>query len=391
MNKPLSLKILMPLLASILALSPLAIDSYLPAMPQLATAFATDISIVQNTLSIYLFGYAMGLIVFGPLADKVSRRLLVITGLSGFLLCSMALILSQTIHQFFLFRFLQAFICSAATVVVPGTIRALYGKNTAKGLSYVSMIMMLAPLAAPSIGSSLLLLGDWSIIFYALSGYALVVLIAAWRLLPEREQLLNTPSYSFVQRYRIVLGNQQARLDLISSMTVSLAFFAYLTAIPFVYLTVYNVTKFQFSLLFGANVCALMTAHFINTRLVMRKGSRFMLRAGLVLAIVAVSALVLVSSFQLPLVYIVLAIFPLMGSISMVAVNADALVLTEFADHSGTATAVIGTLRFGIGALAGPILAYFYNGNALPFALLMFIAIAIVVLCQLHIYRRQLL
>ncbi len=173
----LSLKILMPLLAAIMAISPLAVDLYLPAMPQLATALGTEITLVQNTLSIYLLGYALGLIIFGPLADKHSRRRLVVFGISGFFIASIALTFCVNIEQFFIVRFIQAFTSSAAIVIVPGTIREIYGKNMAKGLSYVTMIMMLAPLVAPSIGSLLLLLSDWPLIFYCIGGYAFVVLL----------------------------------------------------------------------------------------------------------------------------------------------------------------------------------------------------------------------
>ena len=166
-------------------------------------------------------------------------------------------------------------------------------------------------------------------------------------------------------------------------MMISLAFFTYLTAISFVYLTVYQVSEFSFSILFGITVVALMTSHFINTRLVVRKGSRKMLGFGLTCALLAAIMLLLANYFSLSLIYTVLSILPLMGGISMVSVNSDALVLTKFPEHSGTATAVIGTLRFGIGALAGPILAYFYDGSALPFSIIMFSAV--LVLSLIHI------
>jgi DHA1 family bicyclomycin/chloramphenicol resistance-like MFS transporter len=166
-------------------------------------------------------------------------------------------------------------------------------------------------------------------------------------------------------------------------MLVSLAFFGYITAIPFVYLTVFNVSEFEFSVLFALTVFALMTAHFINTRFVGRVGSRKMLRIGVVLAVVASTSLLLANLFHLSIHYYVLVILPLMGSISMISVNADALILQEFAEHAGTATAVNGTLRFGIGSLAGPILAVFYDGSALPFALLMVGSIYLVMICQL--------
>ncbi len=384
-SKQVSLKLILPLLASIMALSPLAIDMYLPAMPILSEYLNTDMSMIQNSLSIYLLGFALGLIIFGPMADNSSRRKMVLFGVGGFLITSLLLPFVTNIEQFLSLRFIQAFISSAATVVVPGTIREYYQKDTAKGLSYVSMIMMLAPMIAPSIGSLLLVVHSWQLIFYVLVLYSAVVLLLVMRYLPDvaRSEMKKNNQVNFLGRYKIVFSNNEARLDIISSMMVSLAFFAYITAISFVYITVYQVTEVSFSILFAINVFGLMTAHFINTRLVVRKGSRKMLWYGLILSVITSASLFLVNLASMPLVYTVLSILPLMGSISMVAVNADALVLTKFPEQSGTATAVIGTLRFGIGALAGPIMAYFYDGSALPFAGLMFFSVLLVLLCQL--------
>lgn len=403
MRNNLSLKLLLPLLAAILAVSPLAVDMYLPAMPTLAEHLNTPISMVQNSLSIYLLGYSLGLILFGPMADKYSRRYLVLFGLCGFVVTSSLLPLVENIEQFLTVRFFQAFISSAATVVVPGVIREYYGKDTAKGLSYVSMIMMLAPMVAPSIGSVLMFAHSWQLIFYFLAAYSFIVFLLVVKYLPNAqikkpawEELSGqnlaektTTELSFIQRYKLVFSNAEARLDIISSMMISLAFFTYITAIPFVYLEVFSTSEFTFSILFALNVLALMTAHFINTRYVVRKGSRSMLWFGLILACIAATVLFLINYFALGLVYTVLAIMPLMGSISMVAVNSDALILTKFPENSGTATAVIGTLRWGIGALAGPILAYFHNGTALPFAALMFFAVLVVLCCQVINIRRK--
>lgn len=404
----LPLKWLLPLLSSIIAVSPLAIDMYLPAMPILASELNTNIVSVQNSLSIYLFAYALGLIFFGPQADKRSRRAMVFLGLGGFTIASLLLPFAQTIEQFHGLRFLQAFISSAATVVVPGTIRELYGKNTAKGLSYVSMIMMLAPMLAPTLGSGLMLIDSWQLIFYALSAYAALVLLLTIKYLPESAKfvaskqlaqaqlaeqgqdnnLLKNTEFGFIARYKLVLTNSAARYDLLSSMVVSLAFFSYITAVPFVFLTVYQTSEMEFSVLFALNVAGLMTAHFINTRFVVNHGSRKMLSYGLAVALVFSILLVLANSMVQSLMFTVLFLLPLMGSLSMIAVNADALVLTKFSEHSGTATAVIGTLRFGIGALAGPIMAFFYTGDALPFAMLMCVSIIVVAISQY--FARQL-
>ncbi|WP_445947397.1 MFS transporter, partial [Shewanella sp.] len=121
------------MLAAMAAITPLAIDMYLPAMSVISSDFSTDITLVQQSLSLYLAGYALGMLTFGPIADKIGRRPLVLVGLIGFALISLAISMSQSIEVFLGLRFLQAFIGAAATVVIPGYIKEVYGENTAKG------------------------------------------------------------------------------------------------------------------------------------------------------------------------------------------------------------------------------------------------------------------
>ncbi|MDP5206207.1 MFS transporter, partial [Alishewanella sp. SMS9] len=145
----------------------------------------TSMALVQQSLSIYLAAYALGMLLFGPLADMLGRRPLALAGLCGFLLSSIMLSIVSSIESFLVWRAAQAFCGAAATVVIPGIVRHLYQQNTAKGMSYVSMIMMLAPLIAPALGSGIMVLANWQVIFAVLAGYALLLVGLSWRFLPE--------------------------------------------------------------------------------------------------------------------------------------------------------------------------------------------------------------
>ncbi|MGS0680757.1 multidrug effflux MFS transporter [Shewanella sp. 125m-7] len=379
-----SLALLIPMLSAIVAITPLAIDMYLPAMATLAASFSTDITIVQQSLSLYLAGYALGMLCFGPLADKFGRKRLVLLGLTGFMLTSLGLAFVTTIESFLTLRFAQAFIGASATVVVPGYIKELYGKNTAKGMSYISLIMMLAPLIAPSIGSLILELGEWQLIFFILAFYAfiLLILVSLKLKMPSDKDTVSRSEQSFFGAYATVFTKKGVKLNIASGVLTSFAFFCYLTASPFVYMEVFNLDKSLFAILFSTNVGALMLANVVNSRIVSRYGSKRMLKVSTFFGAIAGIALLTVNLLSLNYVFTVIMLLPLMACLGVMSVNADAIVLMKFQKETGTATAVIGTLRFGFGALAGPLLALFYTGTAVPFSALMLSAVLLVGLCQ---------
>ncbi len=377
---------LIVLLAAVIATTPLAVDMYLPAMPNIATDLHTHIGTVQQSLSIFLAAYASGMLLFGPLADVLGRRPLAIFGLTGFTTSSIALAFVNDPHLFLFLRATQAFCGAAATVVVPGFVRQLYQEHTAKGMSYLSMMMMLAPLLAPGIGSIILWFSDWRSIFMVLALYGTMIFLLVWKWLPEISQPVRpagTPRPGFFSGYRVVFSNRSARPMIMSMMFGSFSFFCFITGVSFVYINYFGVSEQTFSVLFGVNVICLMMANFINSRLVTRVGPLRMLRSGLYIALTSALVLCLISFLELDIVWTVLSIAPLMGSLTLMSTNADAIVLMKFPYNSGTATAVTGTLRFGSGAVAGPLLAYFYTGTAMPLALLMLGGVVAVALCQI--------
>lgn len=375
------------LLAAVIAITPLAVDMYLPAMPDIAISLNTHIGNVQQSLSIYLAAFACGMLLFGPLADQLGRRPLAIFGLTCFTLSSIGLVFANSIEVFLTLRTTQAFCGAAATVVVPGLVRHLYREHTAKGMSYLSMIMMLAPLLAPSIGSLILWVSEWHSIFAVIATYGVIIFALVWKWLPEITKPIDADAsarkITFLSGYKIIFSNPQARPMIASMMFGSFAFFCFITAVSFLYINYFGVSEQVFSVLFGANVICLMLANFVNSRLVTQYGPLRMLRAGVALGLVAALILCLVNYLELGIAYTVIAIAPLMASLSLIGTNSDAILLMKFPHNTGTTTAVAGTLRFGSGAFAGPLLAFFYTGTAMPFSLLMLGGITGVLLCQI--------
>ena len=161
---------LAPLLAIIVALSPFAIDTYLPAIPAMAEFFTVDIHLIELSIPIYLIGFAFGQIIGGPISDNHGRKWIGIIGLSLFFLSSFAIIYVETVQQLWIFRFIQAFGGGFGLVICAAVVRDLYdGKDAAKIFTLISLIMMIAPLIAPSIGAILLQYYSWKAIFVLLA------------------------------------------------------------------------------------------------------------------------------------------------------------------------------------------------------------------------------
>jgi DHA1 family bicyclomycin/chloramphenicol resistance-like MFS transporter len=381
--------LLIILLAATVAITPFAVDTYLPAMPVIAQDLNTHIGTVQQSLSIFLAAYGAGMLLFGPLADKLGRRPLALFGVAGFAAASFFLAWANSIESFLVGRALQAFCGAAATVIVPGIIRHLYQEHMAKGMSYMSLIMMLAPLLAPSIGSGILLISDWRSIFILIFCYAAILLFFIWKYLPEPPRNVTKNTVTFLSGYKTVFSHKAARPLIATVVFSSFSFFCYLTAIPFVYIKYFEVNEQVFSILFAINIVLLMLSSFINSRYVTRFGSPRMVRSAFGIALVLALLLCVVNILKLNIFYTIITLAPLMGCLTMISTNTDAMIVLKFPDHSGTASAVTGTLRYGCGALAGPILALTFTGTAVPFSALMLAGVLGIGVCQLWIKHTQ--
>lgn len=164
-------------LAMLTSISPLAIDVYLPSFTQMSNYFYTSIDKIEVTLSIYLFGFGLGQLFGGPLSDRYGRKIFIFSGLLVYIVFSFLISTVSTVEQLWVYRFFQAIGGGFAVVNTNAIVRDIYsGKEAAKVFSIISMIMLVAPMIAPVIGTTILTIASWQYIFVFLSIYASLLL-----------------------------------------------------------------------------------------------------------------------------------------------------------------------------------------------------------------------
>lgn len=367
-------KKLAPILALIIALSPFAIDTYLPAIPTMAQFFSVDIHLVELSIPLYLIGFAFGQLSGGPISDNYGRKWIGIIGMAVFLCASIAIIFAQSIEQLWFLRFIQAFGGGFGLVICAAIVRDLYdGKDAAKIFTLIGLIMMIAPLIAPSIGSLLLLAFNWQAIFVLLAIYAFIQMIVIVTLVPETKKLRKVAGFeqhSFRQvfiNYWHIMNKKAALPFLLSSSFVAAAMFAFLTEISFLYIEYFGVDESKFAWLFGLNIVSMMVCNRINHYLLDYWHPVKILKLGLIIQLVAsillgLSAILHLTSLSLSVVLLMVVI----GSFGLIAPNTMSSYMHYFPKNSGAATAVVGSSQYIFGAIIGVVLSLIHNKTPLP-------------------------
>lgn len=371
---PISPLVLYLLLGALGGLTPLAIDMYLPAIPALARELGTTIDGAQLTVSAFLAGFAVGQLFYGPMADSFGRKPVIIAGLIMFALASVGCALAETLPQLLLFRVLQAAGGAAGAVVVNALLRDMFEKEAfSRAMSFVILVMTLAPLAAPILGGYITAHSSWQAIFWLLVVVSLAVAVLMMvsipeTLSPERRQPLQLGRV--VGNYGRVLKSRPAMGYVLCGAFASAGMFSFLSGSPYVYIEYFGVPTQHYGWLFGLNVLLMMVVTFANSKLVRGIGSEHMLRHGLMILPVAGIVLVVCSLTGFGGLWgVVIPVMFYVGHISLVGANAMTGLLSHFSQAAGTAAALAGTLRFGIGALAGALVNLVPPTSPLPMAL----------------------
>ncbi|MGF0310376.1 MULTISPECIES: multidrug effflux MFS transporter [Nocardiaceae] len=347
-------------LGALIALGPLTIDMYLPALPAIADDLNTPSSAVQLTLAGTLVGLALGQLVIGPLSDIVGRRLPLIVGTGVHILASVACIVAPNIAVLGGLRVVQGLGAAAAAVVAMAIVRDLFtGRAAATVLSRLMLVMGVAPVLAPSLGGAVLLVGSWRLVFAALAilGVGLLTLaIMSLRetLPPERRRASGV--MPVLRTYRSLLRDAQfVVLVLVAALAMS-SLFAYVAGSSFVLQEEFGLDEQQFAIVFAAGAISLIGASQLNVLLLGRfapvqivlSALSFGVVAGGVMVALAVTGTGGMAGFVVPLWFV-------LGAVGFVMPNAPALALSRHGEAAGGAAALLGAAQFGLGAIVAPI------------------------------------
>ncbi|MGR5175016.1 Bcr/CflA family multidrug efflux MFS transporter [Vibrio parahaemolyticus] len=362
-------------LGAIGALTPLAIDMYLPAMPTIAQDLGVTAGAVQITLTVYTAGFAIGQLLHGPLADSFGRRPILLFGVFFFGVASAVCATTSSIESLTAIRTAQGFAGAAAAVIIQAVVRDMFDKEDfARTMSFVTLVVTLAPLVAPMIGGHLAVWFGWRSIFWVLTAFSCVVIAAVvWKipetLAPENRQPLR---FRTTIRNYLRLCQNPVAMGLMFSGAFSFAgMFAFLTAGSFVYIDIYGVTPDQFGYLFGLNIVTMIIMTSINGRLVKKVGLHGMLRFGLTVQLIAGIGLLMSGVFELGIWGVVPFVMMFIGTLSTIGSNSMGLLLSGYPTMAGTASSLAGTLRFGTGSVIGAIVAALPGDSVWPMIALM--------------------
>lgn len=358
-------------LAAVFSLAPLAIDMYLPALPAMAEGLSSSIDDIEASVAVFLLGYAASQLVLGPLSDRIGRIRVLIGGLGLFAVGSVLCGVATSPVELYAYRFIQA-IGGGASVVVFAMVQDRFDeKESARVISYIMAVVVVAPLIAPIAGGEILVRFGWEWIFFALAASGTIVLAAAPLILTDAPTARTAPRASFTAGlgklagdYRVVLGNGPVMAHILTGAFSFAGLFAFVAGSPFVYITYFGVAPDDYGYLVGANAAVMIAMNLLNARVLHNMPPTSKAIVGAVVIGIASVALVLFNAAAFGLWWIVGGVVAYVGVLGLISANAIAGALASFSAQRGTASAVYGVCQFGLGALSSAVISWIDSTDA---------------------------
>ncbi|MBP8535942.1 multidrug effflux MFS transporter [Streptomyces sp. MK37H] len=363
-------------LGGLTALPALSMDMYLPALPEVTDALHSSAATAQLTLTACLMGMALGQLVVGPMSDKWGRRRPLLIGMVIYVIATAICAFAPTAGLLIGFRLLQGLAGSAGIVIARAVVRDLYdGIAMARFFSTLMLISGVAPIAAPVIGGQILRFTDWRGVFVVLTVIGALLTLVVWRFLGETLPAERRHDGGLGQTLRTMRGLLADRVFAGYMLAGGFAFaalFAYVSGSSFVVQEIYGASPQTFSLLFGLNSIGLIGMGQINGRvLVGRVNMDKVLAVALTLIALAATALLILSAGvfgKAGLGPVAACLFVLMSSMGLAMPNTNASALMRTPHAAGSASALLGTSTFLLGAVASPLVGIAGETTAVPMA-----------------------
>ncbi|EAL3928391.1 MFS transporter [Campylobacter upsaliensis] len=344
------------ILALMSSIAPLSTDMYLPALSQVKQSFETSEFLTQLSLASFFIAFALGQLIYGPLSDVFGRKIPALVGIFLFMLSSLFCVIIDNIYVFIILRFFEALGGCAGVVIARAIVNDLFELKEAASIFALMMVFSaLAPMLSPSFGGFLIEYFSWHSIFATLFGLGILLFLLIFFALKESAPHLKRQKFSHketLKSYRFVLKDKPFILYVSCASLVLAAMFAYITGSSFVFINFFGLSERDFGLLFGLNALGFVIFANINAKMVQKIPSEKILFYALIIMLIS-TLILFVNSLIKPNFWLFeLSIFTSIALLGFIAPNTTTLAMARFKDHSGTASAVLGTSQF---ALAGVI------------------------------------
>lgn len=375
---------LLAILAGLVALGPLSIDMYLPAMPAMRIALNTDISGMHLTVSAYLVGFSLFHLLCGPLADRIGRKPVLLGGTILFVAACLGCSLSTSIEELQAWRFAQGVGACVGPTLARTIARDIFGPTRlAKVFSLIAMLMALAPAIAPTLGGLMLLVLPWPSVFVFLALYGCAIVILTSRYLPESlpEKQSLRPA-AILKNYGQLFSDPLYMTVTIASGMTYAAMISYLSSSSFIYIDMLGVPVEYFGLIFLTTVLGYMGGSALSARLSNSHSSESLMLMGAVIALFATLAMWGATEiFPNSLYALMLPMTFFTASLGIILPHAMTIALRPFAHIAGTASAFLGFVQMSLSAGASAAVGGFLTDSPRPMIITMvLISIAALIL-----------
>ena len=384
--------ILVVFLGMLTAITPLATDLYLPALPIMPGELNTTASNIQMTIGVMTFGVAVGQLFGGPISDTMGRKLPLIVGnllcvISG-IICAFA----PSIEILLLGRFLQGLTGSVGVVIAKAIARDFAsGQELTKLFALLMMVNGLAPVLAPLIGGQLLLFTTWRVIFVILAVFSAILLVGSLLFresLPKEKRVIGGVGVA-VKNYITLIKDKPFLGQTLIQLFAFGGFFAYISGSSFVYQNIFNLSAQEFSYLFGINSCGIVLASAISSRVSNVITAKQLLTFSLWQLTIGSLLFLIAMIFEWSLIPVTTILFFTVCTVSLFGSASFSMAMTNYGKMAGSASAILGFASMFAAGIVSPLVGIGGDHTGVPMGITMLVCAVLSLLCLYGLVEKE--